>query len=89
MFNFCRKIENSKENTHNTSESRKNSTVKTKITCRSILPLQDSVASPLTSSSVVCTNVGCMKSPCTHVGIIIYVTVEVRVMRFESDPTGT
>jgi len=78
VFNFCRKIENSKENTHNTSESRKKSTIKTKITCRSILvlPLQDRVASPFTSSSVACTNVGCMKCPCTHVGIIIYVTVQ-------------
>ena len=34
MFNFCMKIENAKENTHNTSESRKNRAVKTKIKCR-------------------------------------------------------
>jgi hypothetical protein len=89
VFNFCMKIENSKQNTHNTSESRKKSAVKTKITCKKYITSARQCR--FAFDFQLCCTCKCRfnERPYTHVGIIIYVTVEVTVIRVESDPTGT
>jgi len=89
VFNFCMKIENSKENTHNTSESRKKSPVKTKITCNKYITTARQCR--FAFDFQLCRMYKCRlnERPYTHVVIIVYVTVEVTVIRVESDPTGT